>query len=67
MTALVDFPGSDEVRLIVHMRDDQRVELALPTARACDELCLRVAQLLGEWGEARLENAAGVEALRPVT
>jgi DNA polymerase-3 subunit alpha len=67
MTALVDFPGSDEVRLIVHMRDDQRVELALPTARACDELCLRVAHLLGEWGEARLEGAAGVEALRPIT
>jgi DNA polymerase-3 subunit alpha len=67
MTALVDFPGSDEVRLIVHMRDDQRVELALPTARACDELCRRVAQLLGEWGEARLESAAGVEALRPIT
>ncbi len=67
MTALVDFPGSDEVRLIVHMRDDQRVELALPTARACDELCHRVAQLLGEWGEARLESAAGIEALRPIT
>jgi DNA polymerase-3 subunit alpha len=67
MTAIVDFPGSDEVRLLVRMRDDQRVELALPTARACDELCLRVAQLLGEWGEARLEGAAGVEALRPIT
>ena len=62
MTALGDFPGGDEVRLIVHMRDDQRVELALPTARACDELCARVADLLGDCGEARLEISGGVEA-----
>jgi DNA polymerase-3 subunit alpha len=65
MAALVDFPGGDEVRLIVHMRDGQRVQLALPTARACDELCARVVQLLGEWGEARLEGAAA-EAARAV-
>jgi DNA polymerase III subunit alpha len=62
MTALVDFPGGDEVRLVVHMRDDQRVELALPTARACDELCLRVTRLLGDCGEARLDRTAAVEA-----
>ena len=67
MTALVDFPGGDEVRLVVHMRDDQRVELALPTARACDELCLRVARLLGDSGEARLDRTAGVEAAPATT
>ena len=67
MTALVDFPGSDEVRLIVHMRDDQKVELALPKARACDELCARVAQVLGEWGEARLDSLTGAEVLHSTT
>ena len=67
MTALVDFPGSDEVRLIVHMRDGQRVELALPTARACDELCLRVAHLLGDCGEARLEGIASTPAMPSTT
>jgi hypothetical protein len=66
MTTLVDFPGGDEVRLIVYMRDGQRVELALPAVRACDELCLRVSQLVGEWGEVRLEGAA-TEAVPPVT
>jgi len=67
MTALVDFPGSDEVRLIVHMRDDQKVELALPKARACDELCARVAHVLGEWGEARLDGLTGAEVLHSTT
>ncbi len=58
MATLIDFPGSDETRLIVQMRDGQKVELELPTARACDDLCGRIGQLLGEWGEARLEGAA---------
>jgi DNA polymerase III subunit alpha len=58
IAVISDFPGNDEVRLIVHMRDDQKVELALPKARACEELCGRVAQVLGEWGEARLDASS---------
>jgi DNA polymerase-3 subunit alpha len=55
MAALVDFPGDDEMRLVVQTRDDQQVELALPNAQACDDLCLRITQLLGEQGQVRLD------------
>ena len=58
MTALGDFPGGDEVRLIVHTRDEQQVELSLPRARACEELCGRLAALFGDCGEVRLSLAA---------
>ncbi len=58
MATLIDFPGGDEMRLIVQMRDGQKVEMDLPTARACDDLCGRIAQLLGQWGKARLEGIA---------
>jgi DNA polymerase-3 subunit alpha len=57
MTALVDFPGSDEVRLVVRTRDDQQVELALPPARACEELRARVAGLFAGCGEVRLDGS----------
>ena len=64
MTALVDFPGGDEVRLVVHTRDDQQVELALPTARACEELCGRGRATPRRVGRsARLEAVCRVEAL----
>ncbi len=59
MTALGDFPGGDEVRLVVHTRDNQQVELSLPRARACEELCGRLAGLFGDSGEVRLSLATG--------
>ncbi len=58
MTTLADFPGGDAVRLLVHTRDDQQVELALPRARACEELCGKLAALFGNCGEVRLNVAA---------
>jgi DNA polymerase III subunit alpha len=70
MAALVDFPGEDELRLVVHTRVGERVELALPPARACDELRARVADVLLEWGEARLEQTRAGDPLaasRPVS
>jgi len=59
MAALTGFPGDDEVRLVVHTRDDERVELALPSARACEELRAKVLEILAESGEARLEAING--------
>jgi DNA polymerase-3 subunit alpha len=70
MAALVDFPGEDELRLVVHTRVGEQVELALPAARACEELRARVADVLLEWGEARLEQTRAGEPLaasRPVS
>jgi DNA polymerase III subunit alpha len=58
MAALNDFPGSDEMRLMVRTRDDQQVELALPPARACEELRARVADLFHDRGDVRLDGAA---------
>jgi hypothetical protein len=63
MAALVDFPGEDELRLVVHTRVGEQVELALPAARACEELRDRVADVLLEWGEARLEQTRAGDPL----
>jgi DNA polymerase-3 subunit alpha len=39
LVALIErYPGADTVRLFVHTRDDDKIELAMPPARACDEL-----------------------------
>ena len=56
MQALVAFPGEDEVRLRVHTRHGEEVELTLPSAAFCDGLHAGLAQALGEWGEARIEE-----------
>jgi len=32
------YPGPDKVRLFIHARDGDRIELSMPDARACDEL-----------------------------
>jgi DNA polymerase-3 subunit alpha len=70
MAALVDFPGEDELRLVVRTRVGEQVELALPAARACEELHARVTDVLLEWGEARLEQTRAGEPLaasRPIS
>ncbi len=56
MAALADFPGDDEMRLVVRTRDGEEVPMALPSARACPELRDRLASLLGEPGDVRLED-----------
>jgi hypothetical protein len=55
VACLHDFPGDDPVRLRVRQADGQEVELALPSARACDELVERLRAAVGETG--RVEPA----------
>jgi hypothetical protein len=50
VACLRDFPGDDPVRLRVRQSDGQDVELALPSARACEELVERLRQVVGEQG-----------------
>ncbi len=49
---LAEYPGDDEIRLFVHALDGDRVELALPPARACEELRSRGADILAPAGGA---------------
>jgi len=50
VACLRDFPGDDAVRLRVRQSDGQEVELALPSARACEELVESLRQAVGEQG-----------------
>ncbi len=61
MAALADFPGEDEMRLVVHTRDGEDVPMALPPARACPELRDHLASLVGQSGEVRLEEVVAVQ------
>jgi hypothetical protein len=61
------YPGSDGVRLFIHARDGDKIELAMPDARACEELRSAGIEMLGPNGDADALGAAprsrGVEAL----
>jgi DNA polymerase-3 subunit alpha len=61
---LGDYPGDDEVRLFVHARDGDRIELAMPSARACEELRRAGMSLLGD-GSAAEEVAAPLPRRTP--
>ncbi len=50
VNALRDFQGDDEVRLSIHQRDGEEVELELPRARRCEELQQRLKEIVGGWG-----------------
>ena len=70
MAALVaclrDFPGDDPVRLRVRQSDGQEVELALPSARACEELVERLRAVVGETGRVEVEaRTAGAATVHP--
>jgi DNA polymerase-3 subunit alpha len=56
VACLRDFPGDDPVRLRVRQADGQEVELALPSARACEELAKRLAEAVGEQGRVEIEQ-----------
>jgi DNA polymerase-3 subunit alpha len=58
VACLRDFPGDDPVRLRVRQADGQEVELALPSARACEELAERLRAVVGEQGRVEVENRA---------
>ena len=62
VACLRDFPGDDPVRLRVRQSDGQEIELALPSARACEELVERLRQAVGEQGQVEVE---GRTALTP--
>jgi DNA polymerase-3 subunit alpha len=47
VNALREFQGEDEVRLSIHQRDGDEVELALPHARLCPELSQRLVEIVG--------------------
>ncbi len=52
LAALREYPGEDDVRLTVHTLGDARQSVALPKARACDELTSRLTEVLADAGEA---------------
>jgi len=54
MSALAEFPGEDDVRLSIHQRDGDEVELSLPRARCCDELSQRLREIVCDWGTVNL-------------
>ncbi len=61
-----EHPGGDVVRLFVHLRDGDKIELAMPPAAATDELRSAGKALLGEHGGAEAisrPRTSGVEAL----
>ncbi len=61
------FPGTDAIRLFVHARDGDRIELTLPDARACEELRAAGIAALGPQGDAEPlpaeRRTAGVQPL----
>ena len=52
VTLLASYPGDDAIRLFIHARDGDRIELTLPSARACEELRAAGVQALGPGGGA---------------
>jgi hypothetical protein len=68
LVGLLDgFPGADPIRLFVHARDGDRIELTLPDARACEELRTAGIAALGPGGDAEAlpaeRRTAGVQPL----
>jgi DNA polymerase-3 subunit alpha len=53
LIALIErYPGDGAVRLFVHAKDDDKIELSMPPARVCEELRDAGIALLGEAGGA---------------
>ncbi|HEY8172882.1 MAG TPA: DNA polymerase III subunit alpha [Dehalococcoidia bacterium] len=52
ISLITEYPGEDAVRLFIHARDGDRIELAMPCARACEELRTAGKALLGKHGGA---------------
>ncbi len=64
---LAGYPGGDAIRIFIHARDGDRIELHLPDARACEELRSAGIAALGPHGGAEPLAASrktrGVEAI----
>ena len=67
VSLLASYPGEDAVRLFIHARDGDRIELTLPSARACEELRAAGVEALGPGGGAEAiaypPRTRGVEPL----
>ena len=66
VTLLADYPGDDAVRLFIHCRDGDRIELSLPDARVCEELRAAGVALLAPDGgaeEIRRPRTPGIAAV----
>src|SRR4029079_10476683 len=64
---LGDYPGPDHIRLFVHTRDNDRIELHLPDADACPALRAAGIKLLGEHGGAEpLADPAKTRGVEPL-
>src|SRR5207248_5541497 len=51
---LRQYPGGDDIRLFVHARDGDRIELTMPSARACEELRVAGIAALAPQGDAEI-------------
>ena len=64
---IADYPGEDPIRIFIHARDGDRIELHLPDARACEELRSAGIDVLGRQGGAdplpEARKTRGVEPL----
>ena len=67
VSLIASYPGGDAVRLFVHARDGDRIELTLPDGRACAELRSAGIDVLGPGGGAEplvaRPRTAGVQPL----
>jgi DNA polymerase-3 subunit alpha len=64
---MASYPGDDPVRLFIHTRDDDRIELTLPDGRACDELRDAGLAILGPTGGAdALPTQARTRGVEPL-
>ena len=51
---LRQYPGDDDIRLFVHARDGDRIELTMPSARACEDLRIAGVAALAAQGDAEV-------------
>jgi DNA polymerase-3 subunit alpha len=52
IAVIAGYPGDDPVRIFIHARDGDRIELHLPDARACEDLRTAGIEVLGRHGGA---------------
>ena len=64
---IASYPGNDRIRLFIHARDGDRIELHLPDALACEELRTAGIETLGRHGGADpLPDARKTRGVEPL-
>jgi hypothetical protein len=67
ITLLASYPGNDAIRLFIHARDGDRIELHLPDAHACEGLRTAGIEALGPHGGADpLSDARKTRGVEPI-